>query len=383
MQAARNEVYGTALVLLIALELSHTTWKLAFTDGTRRRQRTVPARSIEAVMAEIATVLGKWGLSDETRIRSCYEAGRDGFWVHRALLARGIENLVVDSSSIEVSRRARRAKSDRIDAEKLLDLLSRFHGGERRALRVVRVPSETEEDLRRLHRERGHLLGVRTRESNRMKSLLALHGIVLERLGRLSSTKIGQLRDWQGHPLEPNLRAELERSYERYQQANVQIKLLEDTQLERLRAAGEDGNGAYELMQLLLGLRGVGIHSAWQLVYELFGWRKFNNRRELGACVGLTPTSFESGNMRREQGIGKTGNGRIRALLIELSWSWLRYQPESELSRWYQARFGTGQRNRKVGVVALARRLVIELWRMTKTGVVPAGASLKPMAASY
>lgn len=380
MQAARNEVYGTAVVLLMALELSHTTWKLAFTDGSRRRQRGVPARSIEAVMAEIAATLEKWGLSEDTPIRSCYEAGRDGFWVHRALVANGIDNLVIDSSSIEVSRRARRAKSDRVDAEKLRDLLSRFHGGEKRALRVVRVPSETEEDLRRLHRERGHLLGVRTRESNRMKSLLALHGIVLERLGRLSSTKIGQLRDWQGHPLQPNLRAELERSYDRYQRANEQIKLLEETQLERLRTAS-DGKGAYEIMQLLLGLKGVGIHSAWQLVYELFGWRKFNNRRELGACVGLTPTAFESGNMRREQGIGKTGNGRIRALLIELAWSWLRYQPESELSRWYVTRFGSGQRSRKVGIVALARRLVIELWRMTKTGVVPAGAQMKTATA--
>lgn len=378
MQAARDEVYGKGMVLLMALELSNTSWKLAFTDGTSRRQRTVPARSIDAVMAEISVVLEKWGLPEKTRIRSCYEAGRDGFWVHRALLARGIENLVIDSSSIEVSRRARRAKSDRIDAEKLRDLLSRFHAGERRALRVVRVPSETEEDLRRLHRERGHLLGVRTRESNRMKGLLALHGIVIERLVRVSATKIGQLRDWQGHPLEPNLRAELERSYERYQQANEQIKLLEDTQLERLRTAAGDGKGAYELMQLLLGLKGVGIHSAWQLVYELFGWRKFNNRRELGACVGLTPTSFESGSIRHEQGIGKTGNGRIRALLIELAWSWLRYQPQSELSRWYEARFGSGQRSRKVGIVALARRLIIELWRMTKTGVMPAGAQMKP-----
>lgn len=376
MQAARNEVYGKAVVLLMALELSHTTWKLAFTDGTHQRNRQVAARSIDAVVAEIAATLEKWGLPEKTPIRSCYEAGRDGFWVHRALIAQGIDNLVIDSSSIEVSRRARRAKSDRVDAEKLRDLLCRFHGGEKRALRVVRVPSETEEDLRRLHRERDHLLGVRTRESNRMKSLLALHGIVLERLGRLSGTKIGRLRDWQGHPLPPNLRAELERSYDRYQRANEQIKLLEDTQLERLRAAS-DGKGAYEVMQLLLGLKGVGIHSAWQLVYELFGWRRFNNRRELGACVGLTPTSFESGNMRREQGIGKTGNGRIRALLIELSWSWLRYQPESELSRWYKTRFGSGQRSRKVGIVAMARRLVIELWRMTKTGVVPAGAQMK------
>lgn len=376
MQAARNEVYATTVVLM-ALELSHKTWKLAFTDGSRRRVRTVPARSIEAVMAEIELTLAKWGLAGDTKVRSCYEAGRDGFWIHRALLARQIENMVIDSSSIEVSRRARRAKSDRVDAEKLLDLLSRFHGGERRALRPVRVPDEIEEDLRRLHRERTHLLGVRTRESNRIKSLLALHGIVLAKISCVSSEKIERVRDWQGHALEPNLRAELERSYERYRQADEQIKLLEQTQAERLRAAAGSGQGPYALMQLLLGLRGVGMQSAWQLVHELFGWRKFNNRRELGACVGLTPTPFQSGNVRHEQGISKSGNGRIRALLIELAWSWLRHQPDSELSDWFQRRFGTGARNRKVGITALARRLVIELWRMTKSGVVPAGALLK------
>lgn len=377
MQAARNEVYATAVVLLMALELSHKTWKLAFSDGSRQRIRTVPARSIEAVMAEIAAALAKWGLAADTKVRSCYEAGRDGFWVHRALCAQGIDNLVIDSSSIEVSRRARRAKSDRVDAEKLLSLLARFHGGERRALRPVRVPNEIEEDLRRLHREREHLLVVRTRESNRIKSLLALHGIVLERIGCVGKGKVERLRDWQGHALEPNLRAELERSHERYCQADEQIKLLEQTQAERLRAATSSGHGPYALMHLLLQLKGVGLQSAWQLVQELFGWRKFNNRRELGACVGLTPTPYDSGDARREQGISKSGNGRIRALLIELAWSWLRYQPDSELSHWYQARFGSGARNRKVGIVALARRLIIELWRMTKTGAVPAGALLK------
>jgi transposase len=350
---------------------------LAFTDGTRRRVRTVPARSIEAVMAEIAATLAKWGLAGETKVLSCYEAGRDGFWIHRALLAQQIDSMVIDSSSIEVSRRARRAKTDRVDAEKLLDLLRRFHGGERRALRPVRVPDEIEEDLRRLHRERTHLLGVRTRESNRIKSLLALHGSVLQKIGLVSSDKIERLRDWQGHTLPPNLRAELERSYERYLQAHQQIKLLEETQAERLRAAANSGQGPYALMQLLLRLKGVGVQSAWQLVHELFGWRRFNNRRQLGACVGLTPTPFQSGNVQHEQGISKSGNGRIRALLIELAWSWLRHQPDSELSRWFQQRFGSGARNRKVGITALARRLVIDLWRMTKTGVVPAGALLK------
>lgn len=377
MQATRDEVYATVVVLLMALELSNTTWKLAFCDGSRRRVRTVPARSIEAVLAEIAATKAKWNLKGEVEVHSCYEAGRDGFWVHRALLAQGIDNLVIDSSSIEVSRRARRAKSDRVDAEKLLDLLSRFRGGERRALRPVRVPSETDEDVRRLHRERTHLLGVRTRESNRIKSLLALHGIVAERIDRVSGARIERLRDWQGHALLPELRDELKRSYERFEQASQHIKLLEDAQMQRLRAAAGSGCGPFALMHLLLQLKGVGLQSAWQLVYELFGWRKFNNRRQLGGCVGLTPTPYDSGDTKREQGISKSGNARIRALLIELAWSWLRYQPDSDLSRWFDTRFGTGARNRKVGIVALARRLVIELWRMTKTGAVPAGAQLK------
>jgi transposase len=362
--------------LLIAFELSNKSWRLGFTDGTRRRTRSVPARELEQLWAEIETTKVRWNVPADAPIRSCYEAGRDGFWLHRALAERGIENLVIDSASIPVDRRAKRAKSDGIDVGQLLDLLRRFVGGERRALRPVRVPSETEEDLRRLHRERNHLVKLRTAERNRLKGLLVLHGIVLERITDCAPGTIDRLRDWRGRPLAPQLREELLRGYERFVRLCEQIDALEAEQMKRLRAAGELG-GPYQLMQLLLMFKGIGVQSAWVLVNEIFGWRHFNNRRELGACVGLTPTPYQSGDSQREQGISKAGNRRLRALLIELAWSWQRHQPTSALTTWFKNRFGTNKRNRKVGIVALARKLLILLWNVTRTGEVPTGTQMK------
>lgn len=376
MQATRNEVYGTEIGLMISFELAHKTWRLGFTDGTRRRMRTVPARDLERVDQEIEATKERWGLPANVRVRSCYEAGRDGFWLHRALTGRGIENFVVDPASIPVDRRAKRAKSDGIDVEQLLDLLRRYAGGEHRALRVVRVPSEVEEDLRRLHRERGHLVKVRTQERNRLKSLAVLHGIVLKRVTDCAEDKIDALRDWCGAPLEPNLRTELVRGYARYEHVEEQIAELEAEQLNRLRTAGEHSS-PYALVQMLMTFKGVGIQSAWVLVHELFAWRRFNNRRELSACVGLAPTPYQSGGSNREQGISKAGSGRLRALLVELAWSWQRHQPDSADTRWFKTRFGASKRSRKVGIVALARRLLIALWRMTRTGEMPEGVILK------
>lgn len=380
MQATRNdEVYGTGKHLLLAFELSQKTWKLGFGDGSRRRFRTIPARDLDALASEIEQTKRKWELPADTVIYSCYEAGRDGFWLHRALAERGITNEVIDSSSIPVDRRARRAKSDGIDVQQLLDLLRRYRNGERKALRPVRVPSVVEEDLRRLHRERGHLVTTRTREWNRIKGLAMLHGLVIERIAQVSPRRIDALRDWHGDPLPPNLRAELERGYERHQHVAAQITTLEAEQLARLRTAGESGEtrDPYALMQGLLLCKGIGIHSAWTLVLELFGWRRFNNPRQLGACVGLVPTPYQSGTLDHEQGISKAGSRRLRALLIELAWSWLRHQPDSALSRWFKERFAGSKRSKKVGIVALARRLLIALWRMTQSGALPDGAVVK------
>ena len=255
--------------LYMALELSERKWKLAFSDGGRVKHQVIDSGATLELHDAIARARRRFGLPPNTPVVSCYEAGRYGFWLHRYLDSYGITNVVVDSSSIEVSRRKRRAKTDRLDAGSLVRMLIRFCAGERRLWSVVRVAQ-------------------------------------------------------------------------------------------------------------LMSLRGIGITSAWIFEKEFFGWRNFGNRREVGACAGLTPTPYNSGESRREQGISKAGNKRIRTLIVEISWSWLRYQPRSELSRWFTERFAHGgKRMRRIGIVALARKLLIALWRFRTHGLIPEGACLK------
>jgi transposase len=312
----------------------------------------------------------KLRLPPDCRIVSCYEAGRDGFWIHRALEKQGIENHVIDSSSIEVNRRKRRAKTDKVDVKSMLRLLQRFCNGEREAISVVRVPSLAEEDDRRLHRERERLVKERGSHSARIQSLLVAHGIRLQVrpdfLERLESMKGGM-----GYELGADLKAELTREYERYQLVDEQIKALEK---EQKRRAAEASSEAMKQINALMELKGIGSQSSWILVMEFFSWREFKNRRQLGACAGLTRPPYSSGDSKREQGISKAGNRRIRSLMIELSWLWLRYQPNSALSRWYQQCFaGGGKRMRRIGIVALARKLLIALWRYLEAGEIPEG----------
>jgi transposase len=306
---------------------------------------------------------------------SCYEAGRDGFWIHRGLEADGIENHVVDSSSIEVNRRKRRAKTDRIDVKALLRLLQRYWQGEREAMGVVRVPTVEQEDQRRLHRERKRLIKERGSHSARIKSLLIAHGIRLEIrsdfLEQLETARGGST----GYALGEDLKAEIRREYERYRMVHQQLKALEAEQ--QLRAQ-EEASEAMKQVNQLLKLKGVGWQSSWVLVMEFFSWRDFRNQRQLGACAGLTPTPYKSGDSEREQGISKAGNRQVRSLMIELSWLWLRYQPNSALTQWFQRRFaGGGKRMRRIGIVAMARKLLIALWRYVKEGMVPEGAVFK------
>jgi transposase len=315
------------------------------------------------------------GLARECQVVSCYEAGREGFWLHRFLTAHGIENLVVDSSSIEVSRRRRRAKTDRLDGESLLDLLLRHRAGSRKKVwSVVRVPTVEQEDRRHLHRELQSAKRDRTRLTNRIKGLLANHGLRLD-LKRDVSAQLAALRQWDGSALPPGLRARLAREWERVRVCTTLIERLEAERRELLRQ-GDDPT--LEKVRQLNLLRGIGTNSAWLYALELFGWREFRNRRQVGAIVGLVPTPHDSGQAEREQGMSKAGNRHVRAMAIEIAWGWLRFQPESVLSKWYQRRFGSGsKRVRKIGIVALARKLIIELWRFLETGVVPEGAQLK------
>ncbi len=376
--AATRLLQSTVLApeLYLAFELGQARWKLGFTPGLgqRPRERTIPARDVERLVAEVARAKERFGLPPGTPVVSCYEAGRDGFWLHRFLVAQGIASHVVDSASIEVNRRRRRAKSDRLDVGKLLYQLVRYRAGERKVWSVVHVPTEVAEDGRQVHRELLTLKRDRARVTNRIKGLLANQGVVLEVTGEFAGL-VAQVRRWDGTPLPVGLRARLTREWTKVGLLTEQIHHLEAERRERLRTAVEP---EVDQVRQLLRLRGIGENSAWLYVLEFFGWRGFRNRREVGGLAGLTPTPYQSGEQTREQGIAKAGNRYIRAMAIEIAWGWLRFQPESALSQWYQARFGQGSsRVRRIGIVALARRLLVELWRYLETGVVPAGAVLK------
>lgn len=281
---------------------------------------------------------------------------------------------MVDSSSIDVSRKSRRAKTDRLDAEKLLKKLILFIRGDEK-LSVARVPSEQAEDQRRIHREREALKKERTRHGNRLKSLLNLHGIKYKGKGRKSwDTYLEGVRDWKNELLPPLQKEELCRIVDRLELTEKQLKELEKKMQDQLDTSQEP---VFQRMRQLKNLKGLGEIGAWTLIMEWFGWRKFKNRREVGAAAGLVGSPHDSGDSRREQGITKSGNSRIRALMLQLAWGWLRYQPNSQLSQWYKERFDSGNRSRKIGIVALARKLLIALWRYIALGVVPQDAQLK------
>ena len=364
--------YEHAAVLYMAMELGNEKWRLAFGDGTRARQVCIGAGDIAGLREQVDKAKGKFGLEQESGVVSCYEAGRDGFWLHRQLEALGITNRVVDAGSIEVSRRARRAKTDRLDAQALLEKLIRYERGERRVWREVRVASAQWEDLRQLHREREQLLGERTRHRNRLTGKLVAQGVRLPIDGKFLE-RLGEARLFDGRPLPEHLKAGLEREWERLQLVQAQIKALE-ANIRQLIADGGPLKGVRSLMLL----SGIGWVGAWLLVLEILGWREIATRRQLAALAGLVPSPYNSGTMVRDQGIGKAGNRRVRALMIQLAWLWLRYQPDSKHSRWFQERFGGGnKRQRRIGIVALARRLLIDLWRLLEAGVVPEGARLR------
>ena len=362
--------------LYMAFELGNSKWKLAFSDGNKVRYVTILARDLRGVHREIDRAKERFGLGEGVEIFSCYEAGRDGFWLHRYLVSIGVKNLVVDSSSIEVNRRKRRAKTDRIDAGKLLSMLMRYHGGERRAWSVVRVPNVQEEDARNLHRELEVLKRERVKHCNRIQGFLIQHGIAIKNPRRRDFLcYLDSRRTWDGRPLPPDLKARLVREYQRLEMVQEQIRSLEKERAQRVLQA--DSVCLQKVAQLMM-LRGIGPNSSWVFVMEFFGWRDFRNRRQIGALSGLTPTPYDSGAARREQGISKAGNRRIRALSVEIAWAWLRFQPQSKLSRWFTERFALGgSRMRRIGIVAMARRLLIDLWHYLEDGVIPEGACLK------
>jgi transposase len=364
--------------LYVAFELANSTWKLACSDGSKLRHLTVTAGDLAQVQGSILGARRHFGLGDKVHTVSCYEAGRDGFWLHRYLHSCGIDNVVVDSASLEVNRRLRRAKTDRVDAGKLLSMLIRYHGGEKQLWKVVRVPSREDEDARHLHREMEALKRERTRYRNRIHGILIQQGLRV----RNPSTKkfikeLELMRTWDGRELPAEMKVRLAQVHERLRLVEDQISALVKEKMQRLK---EENVRMVQVAQLLR-LPGIGPVSSWTFVMEFFGWRRFRNRREVAALAGLTPTPYDSGSRLREQGISKAGNRRVRTLAIEIAWTWLRYQPQSKLSRWFLERFaGGGSRMRRIGIVALARRLLIDLWRFLEYGVVPEGVQIKALA---
>jgi transposase len=367
--------------LILAIELSNKKWVLAAQvpgmPQTKARRTIDPTP--EALMAAIDSYRARAAAAGRTieRAIATYEAGWSGFWLARWLAVRGIEAHVIQPASVPVDRRARRAKSDGIDAELLLRTLLAWLRGEPRVCSMVPVPDEADEDARRCVRERAELVSERTGLVNRIGAVLATLGLSdYNPLRRDRHRRLGELRTAVGAPLPPYARAKITRMLLRLELVLAQVAELDQQRDAVLEDAEPDRAGA--MIQQLAGLRGIGVQSATVLVREAFV-RKFANGKALGSYAGLTSTPYSSGGVEREQGIGKAGNRRLRTAMVELAWLWQRYQPASAQVRWFRERVGTtGRRVRKVMVVALARKLLVALWRFVTEGVVPEGAVMKP-----
>lgn len=365
----------------VALELSRSKWLLgALLPGqTKVLTVTVSGGDTGGLFKAFSDIADKAARrsNPSVRPRVCFEAGYDGFWLARFLTDRGIEVTVLDASSFLVSRRGRRVKTDRIDVEAMVFTLKAFHLGDKSVCRAVRVPSPEEEDAKRVSRERTQLVKERTRNINRIRGLLNLHGIrsVQGLHGGEWQPWLERVRTGDGRRLGRHLLRELTRQFERLHLVIAQLKALD---AERAAIAEQrDRVPCGQKIAMLQRLRGVGEGGATTLVAEVF-CRRFQNRRHLASYLGLAPSHYASGDLARDQGISKAGNKPARVMMVELAWCWLRYQPQSQLALWYRQRFAVQSgRSGKVGIVALARKLAIALWRFVEDGLVPTGARMK------
>jgi transposase len=369
--------------LYVAFELGKAKWKIGIAlSGTGKLSRYVVAGGDVAAVWQLickARAKAQKRTGQAVRVVSCYEAGYDGFWLDRWLREQSVENLVLDPASIEVSRRARRAKTDRLDLEHLMRVLMRHDGGEPGVCSVVRVPSVEHEDDRRPWRERERLLTERTAHSNRIKGLLhgqGVRGLEPRTKGFLEQLQAARTGD--GRALPPHLVAEIKRELARLRLVQEQIAEIE-AQCKAACAAAVPGSMEAMINQLI-EVKSLGPGSGQTFVREAF-WRDFQNRRQVGSYFGLTGTPYDSGQSVREQGISKAGNRRARTAAIELAWLWQRNQPDSALSRWFRQRVADHKgRIKRIAIVALARKLVVALWRFLTQGIVPEGAVLRAAA---
>ncbi len=366
--------------IFLAIELSRRTWLVTMHSPDRDRisRHNVPGGDHAGLLALIERVRERAArkLGYRPSGVSCYEAGYDGFWLHRLLTAAGISNYVFDPASIAVEQRARRAKTDRIDGEQLLRTLMAHCRGEPRVVRIVRVPSRDQEDARRDTREEDRLIKEKVGHINRMKSLLRLLGMAVGNPRRRDwLTWLASQRDWQGEPVPPRTLAELKREHARLMLITEQL-----AGLKKAKPAAQPTPAVAEMMQrtnMLFDLKSLGPAFSRKLVNEVF-YKDFKNRREVGGYFGLDGSPWRSGDTNREQGISKAGNRRARHAAVELAWLWLRHQPESALSEWFRQRVANAnKRAKRVAIVALARKLMVALWRYLTTGLVPAGAVFK------
>lgn len=358
--------------LYVGLELGQRSWTVAMTSGLMATPwlRGMAPGDWPKLRRLLGQARQRFGLPATAPVVSCYEAGRDGFWVHRALVVHGIGNRVVDSSSIEVNRRARRNKSDRMDGRKLVVLLVRVCSGDRTAWREVHVPAVHAEAARHVGRERADLVTAQTRLINQMRGWLATLGAPWPAVRR--GAWWTQVRDWAGLPLPPEVEQRLARAWARLAQVRTQIAELNAEQSACVTAAAVD-SPAHRLRRL----KALGVTSVSTLLGEGLIWRAFRNRRQVGGILGFAPMHYASGQLQRDHGISHAGNAWLQSTVVELAWRWIRWQPDSPLTRWYLARFGASRRARRIGIVAVARKLLIALWRYATTGVVPSGARLK------
>jgi transposase len=364
----------------LVFELSKAKWLLGMMlPGSQKMSRyTIAGGDVTALSGRLAAARAKAERSGKpVQVLSCYEAGLDGHWLHRWLSEQGVISYEVDPSSIEVSRRARRAKTDRIDLEKLMRAFLAYLRGEPRACSMVHVPTVEDEDRKRRTRERERLLKERIAHNNRIKALLHGQGVrdaMPIKPGFIAG--LDKVRTGDGRPLPPRLKEEIVREHERLCLVAKQLEALEAKSYAELRCA-VPGSAEAKIKQLV-NLKSIGPVGGQKLVNEVF-YRSFDNRRQIGSYFGLVGTPYASGDTRREQGISKAGNRRARELAIELAWLWLRHQPDSELSRWFRQRVGDLKgRMRRITIVAMARKLMVALWRYLTTGVVPTGAVLRP-----
>jgi transposase len=377
--AVATTALANDITLFGSLELSKSKWVVTINSpGSEKFSKHVVeggdgAGLLDLISRSRAKAEQRYGVRVKAIV--IQEAGLDGFWIHRLLLANGIESQVVDAASIAVDRRHRRAKTDSIDGETLLRALMAWARGERRVCSMIRAPSPEEEDRRRLTRERGTLLKERIQHTNRIRGLLSGQGIRdynplrRDRFERLEALPTGD-----GRELPPMLKAEIRRELDRIAVVTTQLAAVERARDALIRTEAEERNNP---AAQLLKLKGMGPEFASLLWLESL-FRSFGNRRQVAAYAGLAPSPWQSGGVERDQGISKSGNRRLRHTMIELAWFWLRHQPASALSRWFQARVGAGKgRVRRIAIVALARKLLVALWRYVAQGVVPEGAAFK------